>query len=67
MPFGPDDAQLDLTLGTPRLYIMRLPRKGLQIRQITRHRQVTQCLASTSGESWFIAVAPPYKIGRSQR
>lgn len=62
VPFGPDDAQLDLTEGTPRLYIMRLPRKGLQLRQITRHRQVTQCLASANGESWFIAVAPPYKV-----
>lgn len=61
VPFGPEDAQLDLTQGTPRLYIMRLPRKGLRFKQITRHRAVTQCLASF-GNSWFIGVAPPYKL-----
>ena len=60
--FGPDDAQLDLSRGTPRLYIMRLPRKGLRFQQITRHRQVTQCLASVGGKPWFIAVAPAHKL-----
>jgi ureidoglycolate hydrolase len=59
MPFGHDDAALDLSGGTPRLYIMRLPRKGLVFRQITRHRHVTQCLAAMGGRAWFIAVAPP--------
>ena len=60
--FGPNDAQLELSRGTPRFYIMRLPRKGLRFRQITRHRQVTQCLASVGGKPWFIAVAPPHQF-----
>ncbi|MDB5601233.1 MAG: hypothetical protein JWN71_3277 [Xanthobacteraceae bacterium] len=60
--FGPNDAQLDFTRGTPRFYIMRLPRKGLLVKQITRHRDVTQCLASVGGKPWFIAVAPPLKL-----
>src|SRR5262245_17394460 len=59
VPFGPADARLDLTQGTPRLYIMRLPRKGIVFRQITRHRGVTQCLAALGGRSWLLAVAPP--------
>jgi ureidoglycolate lyase len=59
VPFGPADAKLDLSQGTPRLYIMRLPRKGLVVRQITRHRGVTQCLAALGGKSWLLAVAPP--------
>ncbi len=59
MPFGPADATLDLSSGTPRLYIMRLPPRGLVIRQITRHRNVTQCLAAMGGKSWLLAVGPP--------
>jgi ureidoglycolate lyase len=59
VPFGAGDARLDLTRGTPRLYIMRLPDRGLVFRQITRHRAVTQCLAAMGGRAWFIAVAPP--------
>lgn len=59
VPFGPADAKLDLTQGIPRLYIMRLPRKGLVFKQITRHRGVTQCLSALGGKSWLLAVAPP--------
>jgi ureidoglycolate hydrolase len=59
VPFGAGDAKLDLTQGTPRLYIMRLPRKGLVFCQITRHRGVTQCLSALGGKSWLLAVAPP--------
>jgi ureidoglycolate hydrolase len=59
IPFGATDAKLDLTQGTPRLYIMRLPRKGLVLRQITRHRGVTQCPSALGGKSWLLAVAPP--------
>jgi ureidoglycolate lyase len=59
IPFGEADAKLDLTQGTPRLYIMRLPRRGLVVRQITRHRGVTQCLAALGGKSWLLGVAPP--------
>ena len=61
-PFGPQDAALDLTRGTPRLYIMRLPPRGLVFRQITRHRNVTQCLAALGGKSWLMAVAPPKSV-----
>jgi ureidoglycolate lyase len=57
--FGPSEAQLALTAGTPRLYIMELPRRALQVRLLTRHRAVTQCLASAGGKEWFIVVAPP--------
>lgn len=57
--FGPDDAQLDLTAGTPRFYTMRIPARGLTVRSITHHRDVTQALASAGGNEWFVAVAPP--------
>lgn len=62
VPFGPDDARLELSKGTPRFYIMRLHGKGMRFRQITRHRDVTQCLASVGGPSWLIAVAPPFAL-----
>src|ERR1700674_3024499 len=64
VPFGSDDAKLDLAGGIPRLYIMRLPRRGLVVRQITRHRRVTQCLAALGGKSWLMAVAPPRELDR---
>ncbi|MGP0093932.1 MAG: ureidoglycolate lyase [Xanthobacteraceae bacterium] len=65
VPFGSDDAKLDLAGGIPRLYIMRLPRRGLEVRQITRHRGVTQCLAAMGGKSWLMAVAPPKELDRA--
>lgn len=58
-PFGPNDAVLELGRGTPRLYIMRLVHRPLQVKGITRHSQVTQCLAATKGAEWFICLAPP--------
>jgi ureidoglycolate lyase len=58
-PFGDDDAQLELTRGTPRHYIMRLREHGLRIETITRHLQVTQCLSAMGAEDWMLAVAPP--------
>lgn len=58
-PFGATDAALDLSQGTPRLYIMRLRQRPLLIRGITRHARVTQCLASLKGEEWFIGLAEP--------
>ena len=58
-PFGPQDAGLYLTAGTPRFYAMRLHNRGLTISRITRHRNVTQVLASAGGLPWMIAVAPP--------
>ncbi|MEP4378439.1 MAG: ureidoglycolate lyase [Alphaproteobacteria bacterium] len=59
VPFGDHDAQLDLSHGTPRFYIMRLPNRGMGFDRITRHKQVTQCLASVGGADWYIAVAAP--------
>lgn len=61
-PFGRDDAQLDLSNGTPRLYIMRLHARGLGFTRITRHNQVTQCLAAMGGKEWLLAVAPPGRM-----
>jgi ureidoglycolate lyase len=58
-PFGPTDAQLLLSEGKPRLYIMRLHGRGLSFNRITRHSRVTQCLAAMGGKEWLIAVAPP--------
>ncbi len=58
-PFGAVDASLALDAGTPRFYLMKLARRPLQVRQITRHLQVTQCLASLNGKSWFVLLAPP--------
>jgi ureidoglycolate hydrolase len=57
--FGPADAQLDLTRGTPRFYSMTLHNRGIVFRHITRHRAVTQCLGSMLGTSWMIGVAEP--------
>jgi ureidoglycolate lyase len=45
--------------GTPRFYAMRLPNRGLAVSRITRHRGVTQVLASAGGRDWLLAVAPP--------
>ncbi len=59
VPFGPDDAVLDLTQGTPRFYTMVIPGRGFEVSAITRHRLVTQTLASAGGHEWVIAVAPP--------
>lgn len=63
LPFGPADARLDLSAGTPRFYTMRLPPRGLGVARITRHRRVTQVLAAAGGFEWVIAVAPPDRIG----
>ena len=57
--FGPADGGLYLSGGTPRFYTMRLPNRGLTVSRITRHRNVTQVLASAGGAPWLLAVAPP--------
>jgi ureidoglycolate lyase len=56
---GHEAEGLDLSRGTPRFYVMRLEGRGLGFRAITRHRRVTQCLASTRGQNWYLGVAPP--------
>jgi len=53
------NAQLDLTQGQPRFYIMQLQRRGKQFHRITRHQLCTQCLGSLEGKTWLLAVAPP--------
>ena len=58
-PFGPQDAPLDFSEGTPRFYAMRIPARGLTIKGITRHKAVTQTLASVGGHTWYLGVAPP--------
>src|ERR1700761_325902 len=60
--FGPQDAALHFGGGTPRFYAMRLPNRGLVISRITRHRGVTQVLASAGGRAWLLAVAPPPSV-----
>lgn len=57
--FGPADAQLHLSAGTPRFYIMRLHHRGRRFHTITRHQRCTQCLGALGGATWLLAVAPP--------
>lgn len=63
--YGPDDAQLALSAGTPRLYIMRLPRRGLSFNRITYHARVTQCLGSITPAPWYMVVSAPSPGGLS--
>jgi ureidoglycolate lyase len=56
------DAQLDLSQGTPRFYVMRIPGRGFTVTRITRHRRVTQVLASAGGKPWVVGVAPPRAV-----
>lgn len=60
--FGPEDAQLELHNGTPRFSIMRLTDRPPEFHTITRHRSVTQCLASVGGGTWWLAVCPPEAV-----
>lgn len=60
-PFDPTDAQLELTHGIPRFYIMRLPYRSWQFHLITCHLRCTQCLGSLGDRLWWLAVAPPGK------
>ena len=57
--YGADDAQLEIGRGIPRFYILTLQWRPLVFRSITRHLDVTQCLASSGGRPWLVAVAPP--------
>lgn len=59
LQFGPTDASLDLSRGTPRFYVMTLHARPLQVDHITRHMQVTQCLAALEGQDWIMVMAPP--------
>jgi ureidoglycolate hydrolase len=59
LPYGPHDAQLELSQGTPRFYAMRLHHRSMVFRQITRHSRVTQCLGAMMGRDWMLGVAAP--------
>lgn len=60
------DAQLNLTNGTPRFYIMQLKHRGRKFHKITRHVLCTQCLGSLDGKEWLISVAPPSEGDRPE-
>ncbi|XAR48960.1 hypothetical protein NMG60_11031957 [Bertholletia excelsa] len=57
--FGPRDAQLDLSRGIPRLYLMHLEDQPLKFSTITHHASVTQCLGSIGGNVWYLGVSKP--------
>ncbi|KAI6669118.1 hypothetical protein NL676_004003 [Syzygium grande] len=57
--FGPNDAQLDLSRGIPRFYIMHIEDRPLKFSNITHHASVTQCLGSIGGHAWYLGVAKP--------
>ncbi|VFQ63499.1 unnamed protein product [Cuscuta campestris] len=63
--FGPGDAQLDLSRGVPRFYIMQLKNRSLKFSTITHHANVTQCLGSIGGRVWYLGVAKPSIVGTS--
>ncbi|KAM7275971.1 hypothetical protein ACFE04_017837 [Oxalis oulophora] len=57
--FGPQDAQLDLTQGIPRFYIMHIKDRPLKFSTITHHASVTQCLGSIGARVWYLGVSKP--------
>ncbi|XP_022154427.1 uncharacterized protein LOC111021698 [Momordica charantia] len=57
--FGPLDAQLDLSNGTPRFYILHIENRPFNFSKITHHAKVTQCLGSVDRQSWYLGVAKP--------
>jgi ureidoglycolate hydrolase len=59
---GKPEAPLDLAAGTPRFYAMRLGPRPLEVHRITRHRRVTQVLASVDGSPWCMLLAPPHEL-----
>jgi ureidoglycolate lyase len=50
--------QLQLT-DSPRLWLMSVRQPGLEFSKITRHRTVTQCLASADARPWYLGLAAP--------
>ncbi|XP_074286744.1 uncharacterized protein LOC141611969 [Silene latifolia] len=64
LPFGPYDAQLHLSRGIPRFYIMSLRDRELKFSTITHHANVTQCLGSIGGHAWYLGVAKPSIVTR---
>ncbi|TKY51549.1 hypothetical protein E2542_SST23065 [Spatholobus suberectus] len=64
--YGPQDAQLDLTQGTPRFYIMHLENSPLEFSCITHHASVTQCLGTVGGHVWYLGVAKSSMIDSNE-
>ena len=58
-PQQPDPIPLVLDRGEPRFYIMTLQDRPPLVHEITRHRQVTQVLASAEHQPWVLVVAAP--------
>ncbi|GAC1337267.1 MAG: hypothetical protein NVSMB18_01920 [Acetobacteraceae bacterium] len=54
---SPDELQLTLGNGIPRLWIMHMKGARAQFAGMARHRRVTQCLGSLGGTEWLFAVA----------
>ncbi|XP_062092856.1 uncharacterized protein LOC133798540 [Humulus lupulus] len=65
--FSPKDAQLDLTRGIPRLYIMKIEKRPLKFATITHHASVTQCLGSIGGHEWYLGVARPSILEKTNK
>jgi ureidoglycolate hydrolase len=63
----PDNPKLVLSSEHPRLWVMQLQHRGLTFSKMARHRRVTQCLGSLTGEEWFISVAPPGDLSDEAR
>ena len=42
-----------------RLYIMHIENRPLKFSSITHHANVTQCLGSIGGQTWYLGVAKP--------
>ncbi|XP_052199285.1 uncharacterized protein LOC127806195 [Diospyros lotus] len=64
--YGPWDAQLDLSRGIPRFYIMHLEDRPLEFSTITHHASVTQCLGAIGGNVWYLGVAKPSIVDSSE-
>jgi ureidoglycolate hydrolase len=63
----PDNPKLVLSSEHPRLWVMQLAHVGMAFSKMARHRRVTQCLGSLTGEEWFISVAPPGNLSDETR
>ena len=63
----PEEAQLVLADGTPRIWIMHMGKIGTRFSRIARHRRTTQCLGSIDGTEWLLGVAPPGDLSDSAK
>jgi ureidoglycolate hydrolase len=63
----PEEAQLVLADGKPRIWIMHMGKVGIRFHKIARHRRTTQCLGSVDGTEWLLGVAPPGDLSDSAK